>query len=79
MHSECKLHRLEAGFLALFLLEFTESFKAENYLYSLTDFELERYFTFKNEKRRNEFVATRLLKHDLFGFNQIRYRDHGAP
>lgn len=78
MH-ECKLHRIEAGSLALFLLAFDETFNSERYLHKLTDFELERYFTFKNNKRRNEFVATRLLKHDLFGFNQIRYKDHGAP
>jgi phosphopantetheinyl transferase len=45
----------------------------------LTEPEKERYFTFIHEKRRMEFVATRILRHRLFGFQHIHYDEHGAP
>ena len=74
-----QLHRLELHSSTIHLLEFNDGFKAEEYLDSLTDTEKERYFAFGHDKRRQEFVATRFLRHQLFGYEEIRYRDHGAP
>lgn len=45
----------------------------------LTDMELERFKMFSHIKRQREFVATRLLRHNLFGFEHIHYDEHGAP
>ena len=45
----------------------------------LTDIEKERYFSFSNAYRRQEFVATRLLRHDIFGHQHIHYDAVGAP
>lgn len=49
------------------------------YLDQLTEAEKERYFTFFHIKRKREFVATRILRHRLFGFEHIHYDPHGAP
>ena len=45
----------------------------------LTEIETERLLSFKNTNRRREFVATRILRHQLFGYQHIHYDDHGAP
>ena len=62
----------------LHLIHF-ENYDPAEYLEQLTEGELERYFTFTHLKRRQEFVATRILRHRLFGFEHIHYDDHGAP
>lgn len=49
------------------------------YLDQLTDVEKERFYTFNHDKRKSEFVATRILRHDVFGFEHIHYDPHGAP
>lgn len=54
-------------------------YNSSEYLDQLTEPEKERYFTFIHEKRRMEFVATRILRHRLFGFQHIHYDTHGAP
>lgn len=74
-----QLHRLELHSSTIHLLEFNNGFEPEEYLETLTDSEKERYFAFKHDKRRQEFVATRFLRHQLFGYEEIKYRDHGAP
>ena len=45
----------------------------------LTPEETERFFSFSHTNRRQEFVATRFLRHQLFGYNHIHYTEHGAP
>jgi 4'-phosphopantetheinyl transferase len=45
----------------------------------LTTNEKERLFSFNSVQRRKEFVVTRLLRHELFGFKHIHYNEHGAP
>lgn len=45
----------------------------------LTKEEIKRYDSFKHLKRKREFVATRILRHHLFGFEHIHYDEHGAP
>lgn len=49
------------------------------YLDQLTESEQERFFTFHHINRKCEFVATRILRHRLFGFQHIHYDEHGAP
>ncbi len=74
-----QLHELPLQNGSIHLLEYSESFRAEDFLHTLTESEKERYFAFKHEKRRQEFVATRFLRHQLYGYEEIKYRDHGAP
>lgn len=56
-----------------------EFYDPEEYLDQLTEIEKERFFTFNHPKRKCEFVATRILRHKLFGFQHIHYDSHGAP
>ena len=56
-----------------------KTFIPSDYLDNLTDQERERYFSFTNINRQCEFVATRILRHRLFGFEHIHYDEHGAP
>ncbi len=62
----------------IYLLHF-EPFDSSIYLDFLTDIEQEKYFEFRREDRRQEYVATRILKYNLFGFKQINYNELGAP
>jgi phosphopantetheinyl transferase len=54
-------------------------FDTSLYLDHLTTDETERFFSFKHENRKQEFLATRILRHQLFGFTHIHYNNHGAP
>ena len=56
-----------------------EDFETKLYLDQLTEIEKERYFEIKHENRKQEFVATRMLRHEIFGHQHIHYKDHGAP
>ena len=56
-----------------------KAFIPSDYLDNLSDQERERYFSFTNINRQCEFVATRILRHRLFGFEHIHYDEHGAP
>ncbi len=56
-----------------------EAFDPADYLDHLTEQETERYFTFTHIKRKMEFVATRILRHRIFGFTHIHYDVLGAP
>ncbi|MFN5149803.1 MAG: 4'-phosphopantetheinyl transferase family protein [Flavobacteriia bacterium] len=60
-------------------LLYFNTYNSSDYLDQLTEEEKERYFAFNHEKRRMEFVATRILRHRLFGFQHIHYDAHGAP
>lgn len=70
---EIKKHNSE-----IYLMRY-DDFDPKAYLDRLTDSELERYHTFKAPKRKREFVATRILRHKLFGFEHIHYDPQGAP
>jgi phosphopantetheinyl transferase len=54
-------------------------FDINSYLKFLTELEIERLLSFKSLKRQQEFVATRILRHEIFGFNHIHYNSVGAP
>ena len=60
------------------LLNFSE-FETSDYLDQLTDAEKERFTTFNSTQRRLEYVATRVLRHRIFGFEHIHYDKNGAP
>lgn len=54
-------------------------FIPDEYLHVLTNGELERYRSFGHLKRQREFIATRALRHELFGNEHIHYSPEGAP
>jgi 4'-phosphopantetheinyl transferase len=56
-----------------------QNFDPSTFLDYLTDIERERYFAFTHPHRQREFVATRYLRHQLFGFEHIHYDHNGAP
>lgn len=55
------------------------TFDPMEFIDKLTAEEKERLFLFKHINRRREFVATRVLRHQLFGFEHIHYDVNGAP
>ncbi len=56
-----------------------DDFEPAVYLDLLTPEEQERFFNFSSDHRKREFVATRYLRHQLFGFEHIHYDPQGAP
>ncbi|MEY3236566.1 MAG: hypothetical protein RI883_667 [Bacteroidota bacterium] len=60
-------------------LMYFKEFNPTDFLEQLTEQEKERFFSFTNINRQREFVATRILRHRLFGFQHIHYDVHGAP
>lgn len=73
-----EINTINKGDTTIYLMEFPE-FDPFQYTDRLTGDETERLFTFKHHKRRQEFVATRILRHQLFGFEHIHYDINGAP
>lgn len=71
-----EIHTLDS--VILHLMHF-DAFDPNDYLDHLTEQETERYFSFTHPKRRMEFVATRILRHRIFGFEHIHYTPLGAP
>lgn len=66
------------GPVSVHLMSFSD-FDPSEYLDQLTNLETERFFSFSNIQRKREFVATRILRHELFGFQHIHYDNVGAP
>lgn len=62
----------------IYLLRY-EEFDPHQFDDKLTPREIERLHSFKHVRRKREFVATRLLRHDVLGFEHIHYDTHGAP
>lgn len=54
-------------------------FDPQRMLHVLTPDELLRFKTFRHIKRQREFIATRALRHHLFGLETIHYSKEGAP
>jgi phosphopantetheinyl transferase len=73
-----KTETIQSNATEIFLLTY-EDFDPANYFENLTSVEIERYHTFKNIKRKREFVATRILRHENIGFEHIHYDSNGAP
>jgi phosphopantetheinyl transferase len=73
-----KTHHLVSNLSDIHLLEYSD-FDPSLFLDRLTSIEKERLYSFKSKKRKREFVATRILRHEIFGFEHIHYNAHGAP
>lgn len=73
-----KRHHITINHSEIHLLQYPE-FDPINYLDNLNSEEINRLKKFSNIKRRREFVATRILKTQLFGLKQIRYNKIGSP
>ena len=66
------------GPVAVHLMNFSD-FDPSQFLHQLTSIETERFFSFSSIQRKREFVATRMLRHEIFGFQHIHYDKIGAP
>lgn len=75
---EFTLEELQVDSSTIHLLHYSD-FNPESELDKLTSEELDRYHSFNHIKRKREFVATRILRHNLFGFEHIHYDSNGAP
>lgn len=73
-----KLDHIKHGNTVVYTLSFSD-FDPFSYLDHLTSDELQRFETFSHIKRKREFVATRILRHSIFGFKHIHYNSVGAP
>ncbi len=73
-----KRENITVGDTEIHLIHF-EGFEPTDYLHLLSEQEQLRLNSFNHIQRKREFVATRILKHDLFGYNKIEYESHGAP
>lgn len=73
-----KTHRITNNSSTIHLLKYDE-FDPTEYFEKLTSLEIERFYSFKNIKRKREFVATRILRHNNLGFEHIHYNSNGAP
>lgn len=73
-----KRNKFESGATCIHTVDYPE-FNPEEYLEVLTKAELERYRSFGHIKRQREFIATRALRHELYGYEHIHYTREGAP
>lgn len=62
----------------LHFLEY-DIFEPLDFMDQLSIQEREQFFKFNHLKRKREFVATRILRHSIFGFKHIHYNAVGAP
>lgn len=70
--------KIDLGASTIYTLRY-DHFDPHQFLEKLTPDEQERFSGFGHMRRKCEFVATRLLRHDLFGFQHIHYTAEGAP
>jgi 4'-phosphopantetheinyl transferase len=73
-----EIHTIKSNSTVIHLMGY-DAFDPLSQLHYLTDGEKERFFQFKHIGRRREFVATRILRHQVFGFQHIEYDPFGAP
>ncbi|GAB5418354.1 MAG: hypothetical protein Crog4KO_15420 [Crocinitomicaceae bacterium] len=78
MNADFHRGQIIKGNTRIHTLQYSE-FNPEAYLHVLTPEELERYKGFRHIKRQREFIATRSLRHTLYGFEHIHYTAEGAP
>ena len=73
-----KFSEIALGSTQLHLCTYTD-FDPSDYTKYLTHLEKQRLLSFKHERRRREYAATRILRHRVFGFQHIHYDPNGAP
>ena len=66
------------GNVKVHLMDFND-FDPSEFLDKLTEIEIERYLSFSNLHRKREFVASRILRHEVVGFQHVHYDSVGAP
>jgi phosphopantetheinyl transferase len=66
------------GNVKVHIMEFND-FEPSDFLDNLTEIEIERYLSFSHIQRKREFVASRILRHEVVGFEHIHYDSVGAP
>lgn len=69
---------IHLGAVDLYLIRYAD-FDPHAHRSLLSEREQIRLDSFNHIKRQREYVSTRILKHELFGFKPIEYDDHGAP
>jgi phosphopantetheinyl transferase len=75
---DLKIDKLTHQDTLIYTLSFSD-FDPMQYIDHLTSIELERFERFGHIKRKREFVATRILRHSIFGHKHIHYNFVGAP
>lgn len=75
---EFNFWKLSSGSTEIHLMNYAD-FDPDNYTDHLTSIEHERYLTFTHIRRKREFIATRILRQQIFGFEHIHYSAIGAP
>lgn len=75
---EFNFWKLTSGSTEIHLMDYND-FEPDNYTDHLTAIEHERYLTFTHIRRKREFIATRILRQRIFGFEHIHYSAIGAP
>lgn len=73
-----KRNRIQVNSVEIYLIYYKD-FIPTDYLHFLSEREQVRLSTFTHLKRKQEFVSTRILKHELFGHREINYDESGAP
>ena len=72
------LWEYSSGTTGIYLMGYSD-YDPNEYLDKLTDIEQERYFQFQHIGRKREYMATRILRQQIFGFQHIHYDSVGAP
>lgn len=73
------INKIQLSHVDIYTMSYPD-FDVASLLEFLLPFELEKLSCFKSEKRKREFVATRLLNREVFGENAvITYLNNGAP
>ena len=73
-----KFEKIQINHSTIHICSF-EYFLPNLYLRYLSKEETVRFNEFKSENRQREFIASRILKHRVFGFRYIEYTENGAP
>lgn len=76
--SQFTFSQLKSGSTTIYLLKYT-LFDLDSFSHYLTEEELKRMNSFRHEKRKREFLATRILCQSIFPKSTIHYNEHGAP
>ncbi len=76
--SQFTFSKVYSGSSTIHLLEY-DQFEINNYTHYLNESELTRLNSFGNDKRKREYLATRILCQSIFPKSTIHYNEHGAP
>jgi 4'-phosphopantetheinyl transferase EntD len=76
--NEFKFEELTVHETQIYLCSYTD-FNPSDHIKSLTTLEKNRFHSFKHIRRKREFIATRILRNRIVGFQHVHYDVHGAP